>query len=128
MHSEPEATTPAHFPRDQALGAVSGVQPKLLIRKVGDTYIHGLSPEELYTRYDMCFDLVNQLEDYCRRKLNERSEWSALELFEKVEAGVRARHDWGLSTGEEVWVMRNLCLRMKWPHPHRPRTADDLGG
>jgi hypothetical protein len=126
MHPEAERTTPADFPRDQALGAVSGVQPKLLIRKVGDTYIHGLTPEELYARYDTCFDLVNQLEDYCRRKLNERPEWSALELFEKVRASVSTRHDWGLSAGEEGWVMFKLCLRMRWPPPHRQRAADDL--
>jgi hypothetical protein len=127
MHPEPEATTPADFPRDQALGAVSGVQLKLLIRKVGDTYIHVLTPEELYTRYDICFDLVKQLEDYCRRKLNERPEWSALELFEKVRASVRRRHDWSLSAGEEGWVMRELCLQMKWPPPHLPSAANHLG-
>jgi hypothetical protein len=127
MHPKAEATIPPDFPRDQALGAVSGVQPKLLVRKVGDTYIHRQTAEELYARYDTCFDLVNQLADYCSRKLNEQSEWSALELFEKVQASVRARHDWDLSEGELRWLMGQLCLRMKWPPLHLPRAADDLG-
>lgn len=112
MHPEAEATTPADFPRDYALGAVSGVQPKLLIRKVGDTYIHGLTPEELYTRYDMCFDLVNQLTDYCNRKLKERSDWSFSDLSVKVETTLRSRSDWDLSEGEVQWVIGQLSRRM----------------
>jgi hypothetical protein len=127
MLSKPEALTPADFPRDQGLSAVSGVQPKLLIRRVGDVYIHGLTAEELYARYDMCFDLVNQLADYCRRKLNERPEWSALELFEKVQASVGSRSEWDLSAGEVRWVMDQLCKRMSWPTPHPPQAPDDRG-
>lgn len=127
MHPEAEANTPADFPRDYALGAVSGAQPKLLIRKVGDAYIQGLTDGELYARYDMCFDLVNQLADYCRRKLSKRPEWSGLELFEKVQASVRKRSDWDLSPGEVRWVMSQLCLRMGWPSPLHPQAPDDLG-
>lgn len=78
-------------------------------------------------RYDMCFDLVNQLEDYCCRKLNERPDWSTLELFEKVQASVRTRHDWDLSAGEVRWVMRQPCLRFNWPTPHPQQAPDDLG-
>jgi hypothetical protein len=114
MHPKPETTTPADFPRDYGLGAVAGVQPKLVVRKLGDAHVHGLTPDELFARYDMCFDLVNQLADYCGRKLNERPDWAAAELFEKVQASVRTRHEWDLSEGEVLWVMRQLCLRMRW--------------
>lgn len=112
MHPKPEKTTPADFPRDDELGAVSGVQPKLLVRKIGDAYVHGPTAEELYARYDLCFDLVNQLTDYCVRKMKERPDWSFSELSEKVQTTLRSRSDWGLSEGEVQWVMSQLSRRM----------------
>lgn len=112
MHPQVETNTPSDFPRDHALGSVSGVQPKLLVRKVGDAYVHGATAEELYARYDMCFDLVNQLTDYCTRKLKERTDWTAAELLERVRTTVRTRSEWGLSDGEVEWVMGQLSLRL----------------
>lgn len=112
MHPKPDATTPLDFPRDHELGAVSGVQPKLLVRKIGDAYVHGPTAAELYARYDMCFDLVNQLTDYCIRKMKERPEWSASELREKVQTTLKSRSDWDLSEGEVKWVMGQLSRRM----------------
>lgn len=115
MHPQPDTTTPPDFPRDYGQGAVAGVQPKLLVRKVGEVYVLGLTDEELYARYDMCFDLVNQLADYCHRKLEKNPEWTAHELFEKLRASVQSRTEWGLSVGETAWVLRKLCPRMGWP-------------
>lgn len=112
MHPTAESTTPDDFPRDHGLGAVAGVQPKLAVRKVGDAYVHGLTTDELYARYDMCFDLVNQLTDYCRRKMKERPDWSFSDLSEKVQTTLRSRSDWGLSEGEVRWVMDQLSRRM----------------
>lgn len=115
MHPKPDPTTPPDFPRDYGLGAVAGVQAKLLVRKVGNVYLSGLSDEELHARYDMCFDLVNQLADYCCRKLEEHPDWTACELFEKLRTAVEKRTDWDLSFGETAWVLSKLCARMGWP-------------
>lgn len=115
MHQKPDATTPTDFPRDYGQGAVGGVQPKLLARKLGDVYVSGLTGEELYARYDSCVDLVNQLVDYCHRKLDEHPEWTAQELFERLRTTVEKRADWDLSAGEVSWVMARLCLQMHWP-------------
>lgn len=112
MYPKAEKNTPADFPRDHTLGAVSGVQPKLLVRKVGEVFVHGPTAEEVYARYDMCFDLVNQLTDYCNRKSKERPDWSATELLEKVQTALRTRSDWDLSEGEVGWVMDQLNLRL----------------
>jgi hypothetical protein len=112
MHLKPDPITPADFPRDYGVGVVSGVQPKLLVRKRGDTYVHGLTAEERYARYDNCVDLVNQLYDYCRRKLTERPEWAAQELLETVRASVTARADWDFSAGEINWMTEKLSIRM----------------
>lgn len=113
-HPLPDKDTPEDFPCDYGAGAVAGVQPKLLIRKVGETYVSGLTDEELYVRYDVCFDLVNQLVDYCHKKLAERPEWSQNELLEKVQRAVAARLEWDFSPGEVQWMMTKLIARMNW--------------
>ena len=117
MNSQPDPTTPSDFPRDQAVGSVSGVQAKLLVRKEGYTYAQGLTAAELYARYDNCFDFVNQLEGYCRRKLQEKPEWVPGELLEKVRASVTSRTDWDVSAGEVNWMMLQLSARMGWLPP-----------
>ena len=112
MRPKPEATTPADFPRDHEHGAVSGVQPKLVIRKVGEVFVNGSTAERLCARYDMCFDLVNQLTEYCNRKMKERPEWSTSEQCEKVQTTLKSRSDWDLSEGEVQWVMGQMSRRM----------------
>jgi hypothetical protein len=114
MTAKPESTTPADFPRDYGLSSVSGVQPKLAVRKIGDGYVSGLTGEELYVRYDVCFDLVNQLEVYCNRKLKEHPDWSGAELCDKVSVSLAARTDWDFSKGEIRWMLTQLCSRMEW--------------
>ena len=115
MNLKPDSTTPADFPRDQCLGAVSGVQPKLLVRKVEGKFVHGLTTEELYERYDICFDLVGQLTAYCQRKLGTDPHWGHQDLLQKVRVAVEARHEWNFSSGEVNWMMRQVSAQMGWP-------------
>lgn len=115
MPLKPQASTPSDFPRDQASGAVSGVQPKILVRKVGGAYIHGLTAEELYERYDICLDLVNQLSDYCQRKLDADPSWRPQDLRQKVRTAVEGRDDWDFSRGEVDWMIRQVATQMGWP-------------
>ena len=117
MTTKPEPTTPSDFPRDYGLSAVSGVQPKLAVLKIRDAYVSGLTGEELYARYDVCFDLVNQLEAYCNRKKKERLDWSEKELFDKVSASLAARTEWDFSKGEIRWMLTQLSSRMEWQPP-----------
>lgn len=111
----PDPLTPEDFPRDYGMGAVSGAQSKLLARKVGEVYVSGLTEDERYARYDNCFDLVNQLEDYCSRKMRERPDLSTAELLKKVRAAVVSRPEWDLSAGEIDWMLDKLRLRMTLP-------------
>lgn len=120
-HPLPEKSTPEDFPRDQSMGAVTGVHPKLLVRKLGDSYRSGLTEEELYVRYDVCFDLVNQLVDYCHRKTAERPEWSQHELLQKVRKAVASRVEWDFSPAEIEWMMKKLTSRMSWSSPNSPK-------
>lgn len=112
--SQPELLTPEDFPRNQG-GAVPGAQPKLLALKVDGEYVQSISESELYARYDTCFDLVNQLQTYCNRKLNERPEWTPEILLRRLRIGVARRGDWGCSVDEQRWIVKQLCHRMNWP-------------
>ena len=114
-HPVPDKDTPEDFPRDYGAGAVAGVQPKLLARKVDENYVSGLTDEELYVRYDVCFDLVNQLVDYCHKKLAESPDLSQRELLQKVHRAVAARTEWDFSPGELQWMLEKLRARMNWP-------------
>lgn len=111
----PDPATPAEFRRDYGQGTVSGAQPKLFARKIGEVYMSGDTNEELCLRYDVCFDLVNQLVDYCYRKLAEHPEWSLVVLLEKVQKAVANRSDGDSSAGEIQWMVTKLSTRMNWP-------------
>ncbi len=107
----PTTPIPDDFPRDQRLGALTGVQPKLPAMKVGDTYVVGLTEEELAQRYDICLDLVRQLVAYCQRKQRENPAWtreynvdrSRRGLVSKVKSGI-----WHFSDAEVTWVMKRV--------------------
>jgi len=99
---------PEDFPRDPAPGAVPGAQPKLLLRKVGSTFVSGWMEEELVLRYDVCEDLVTQLIPYARRKLEASPERSRKEFEGRLAAGIRAKH-WGFTDPEIAWMVRRAC-------------------
>lgn len=115
IDSSPESCPPPDFPCEKPLGSVSGVAPKLLVRKVGNKYVAGPTEDEVHQRYLCCFDLVSQLVAYCHRKLSENSSMGIEELHAKVALALRAKVEWGFSEQEEEWMMTHLCLRMGWP-------------
>jgi len=98
---------PPDFPRSTSQGSVSGVQPKLLLRKVGDTYQAGPTDDEVYERYIACDDLAEQLAAYASRKMRANA-WSLQTAVSKVEAGVLKKvHSgvWDFSTAEVTWTI-----------------------
>jgi hypothetical protein len=117
MHPEPEAVTPADFPRDTEMGAVAGVQPKIAVRKIDGKFVTGLTEEELYSRYTVSHDMLNQLVDLCQSELDERKNVDVGELFREVKEGVAGKRDWGFTEAERHWLMVQLCARMGWPSP-----------
>jgi hypothetical protein len=99
---------PDDFPRDQDLGSVTGVQPKLLVREVDGRYQSGLTEEELLVRYDACEDLAAQLSNYAARKVSTAGMSRDLALS-RAEKGVRLKVDsgtWDFSQAEVAWVMK----------------------
>jgi hypothetical protein len=99
---------PDDFPRDQDLGSITGVQPKVLVRKVDGRYQSGLSEEQLWVRYDACEDLASQLSTYVSRKM-ACSGLSPDVALTRAEKGVRFKVDaggWDFSQCEVTWVMK----------------------
>ena len=117
MHPKPSATTPADFPDDTELGSVSGVISKGLARKIDGKFVAGMTIQERHLRYEACFDMLNQIVDYCHRKRAEQPELEATELFHKVCGILVGRQDWDFSPQEQLWMMTKLCDRMNWPVP-----------
>ncbi len=98
---------PEDFPKQPSSGAVSGAQPKLLVRRVDGRYQSALTEEQLRTRYDACEDLVRQLVEYALRKIGQFG-WSIDEVLEKVKESLSHKvsaGEWDLSPEEIGWVM-----------------------
>ena len=99
---------PEDFPRGPQAGAVPGAQPKLLLRKVGDTFVSGWTEEERALRYDVCADLAAQLIPYARRKFEANPDWGREGLERRLVAGIRAK-PWGFTEPEINWLVQRAC-------------------
>lgn len=112
MSTEPTKAIPDDFPRQGPLGAVSGVQVKLLARKIDGRFVAGPTHEELYARFDNCADLVDQLVGYVQRKLASMPGTSIDELLPRVRRGV-ANKGWDVSSAEMDWIFRKVADQLK---------------
>ena len=99
---------PQDFPREPSPGAVPGAHPKLVLRKVGDTFRSGWTEEELALRYEVCADLVIQLIPYARRKFEANPDWGRKGLERRLAEGLRAK-PWDLTEPEVAWLVARAC-------------------
>ncbi len=95
---------PADFPRE-TYAAVSGVQAKLAARLINGQFVTGMTPEELYERWDICEDLAQQLATRTRRHQAEGRADDLDAHFKDTERRVR-HQPWELSSEEIDWVMK----------------------
>lgn len=95
---------PADFPRD-TFASVAGVQSKLPARLINGKFIVGMTPEELYERWDICEDLAQQLAARTRRHQSDGRATDLEAHFSDTERRVRAQ-PWELSSVEIDWVMK----------------------
>ena len=122
-----EHVVPEDFPRETLAGSVAGANPKLLLRKVGDRYFAGLTPDELYKRYDACEDVAQQLAVYTQRKIDTEG-WGFDEAQHRVEMGVQNKvraGTWDFSSTEIAWLMSRTRKIMSEAHS---RSADISSG
>lgn len=88
---------PTDFPTDYFLGAVSGVQPKLLAREIGGKLVVGPTAEELQHRHDLCLRLALQYQ-----RLDE-ADRPAVEDFVYESLGA-----WDLTPAERRWILARI--------------------
>jgi hypothetical protein len=98
---------PDSFPREPCFGAVSGAQPKVLVRKEGGIYAAGQTEPERLERYEICLDLVQQLLPYCQRKKVAKPAWSIQDIVDKTHQGIRSKN-WDFSEAEIQWTMTQV--------------------
>ena len=102
---------PADFPKQPPMGAVTGVQPKILARKLGDRYVAGWTEEELRLRFENCEDLAQQFANYCRRKAKEHPEWTLEFNLQRAAAGLAQKvcsGTWDVTPEEQAWIVCRL--------------------
>lgn len=97
---------PSDFPRQHAFSALSGAQPKLSVLEIdGRYYLDQPDEDEIYQRYDVCADLVEQLITYCEKKKQPAHSWEA--LLNAVAQSL-SQKPWGLTPDENAWIMKKL--------------------
>ena len=102
---------PDDFPLP-TIGAVPGVQPKLLVRLSDGRYIGDAVTQEAQERYQLCADLVVQLTSYAHRKQAEHPDWPRAEVQAKIASGL-LRKSWGLSNPEIHWIVVRACASLE---------------
>lgn len=106
---------PEDFPRGP-LAAVAGVQPKLAVRRVGDSYVSGWTDDERAERYDNCDDLVRQLVSYYHRKTKENPDWTHEFTLSRLERGVAQKTEggvWDLTSEELHWIFSHVRAQLE---------------
>jgi len=98
------------FPHETIVGTVSGVQPKVLVRKddEGNYVASGPTVAEVLERFEVCDDLAEQLGIYALRKKRENPEWTTefnIERTRKAIADKVASGKWALSVAEQAWII-----------------------
>ncbi|QIM52737.1 hypothetical protein [Hydrogenophaga crocea] len=111
MSTEQTKTIPDDFPRQGSLGGVSGVQTKLLARKIDGRFLAGPTEAEFYARFDNCADLVVQLTEYIRRKLASMPGTSVEDLLPRVRQAVELK-SWDVSRAEMDWIFTKIAREL----------------
>ena len=96
---------PEDFPRGTTAATVPGAQLKLSARRINGRFVVGLTPEELYERWDICEDLARQLAARTRRQQEDGHITDINAFYQDTERRVRAQ-PWGLSSAEVDWLMK----------------------
>jgi hypothetical protein len=124
---------PADFPHPVHHGAVSGVQPKLLLTRYrGLFYSPGCTPPEIFRRWDVCEDLARHLSaKSLESKAGKRRHMTELEILDQYLPRLIAT---GWTTEAEArWIIRRTATMLSWPVPtaaqvpNRPGSAPSPG-
>lgn len=108
---------PSDFPRPISTGALPGNQPKILVTSYqGKFYPPGCTPQEIYERWQICEEIVQQLAIKSREsKAGKRSHMSESAILEQyflrlIQANLT-------SEAEARWVIQRVARVVEWPIP-----------
>lgn len=111
------AKVPFDFPRPICPGAVPGGQPKFLVTSYqGKFYSPGCTPPELYERWQICEEIVQELTIKSREsKVGKHLHMSEVAILEQYLTRL-IQTDW-TSEAEARWIIRRVALTLEWPVP-----------
>jgi len=108
---------PADFPRTQRTGTAAEDQSAVLLSCFeGKFYEKGCTPPELFARWDLCDNLVQQFALKCVDSKNgNRSHMTPDEILKHFHARL-SETNW-VSRDEAIWVFRRVAQLMNWVSP-----------
>lgn len=106
----PESNVPADFPWDPEPAGLSGSQPKVAATLIDGRYVVGWTPEERADAYDICLELVEELEGYVQRKLQAMPHHTSQSPLDQVDKAMRQK-GWEISPLEFDWIIAELRRR-----------------
>lgn len=111
------AKVPFDFPRPISLGAVPGAQPKFVVTSYqGKFYSPGCTPPELYERWQICEEIVQELTIKSREsKTGKRLHMSEVAILEQYLLRL-IQTNW-TSEAEAQWIIRRVAHILGWPAP-----------
>jgi hypothetical protein len=112
-HSDYEKI-PADFPKSASTGAIPGTQPKFLASLYqGRFYEIGTTPPEIYDRWVICSDLVDQLVSKAfDSKAGKRSHMNEDKILELYRTRILEKN-W-TSPAEATWIMIDVAKKLNW--------------
>lgn len=121
MSEEPNyEDVPADYPRRAAHGAVSGFQPKLLLKSGPDGrfYSPGNTPHERWEDWKYSKGMVAAMVERCRQtKSGERAHMTEEAiLFQYYQRAVRPDERYG-TEDQLKWTFRKVAEALEWPLP-----------
>lgn len=118
VHVAEVEKAPADFPRDSAPGSVSGAQPKLLVVKVDGKFRPDVDEEEIFRRWTICDDLVQQLVEKTVNRMREGRVENLDDYVNKLQQWLQSQdwEGWRVTLPEAKWMrnrIRTLVLEQE---------------
>ena len=100
------ARAPVDFPRLTEVGSVSGAQPKILVVKADGQFRPAINEEEIYRRWQVCEDLVQQLYAKTVKRMQEGRVADLDEYVDKLRQWLEAQEwdGWKVTPPESRWM------------------------
>ncbi len=109
------AGVPGDFPCMPDVSALTGVQAKMnIVEEDGEYYQSGTSPSEILAAFDTCEDLSVQMQQYCKRKLDELKT-TPDNMLELCYRSLLTK-DW-CTPAQALWTMRRTATSLGWEIP-----------